>query len=110
MCELSKTEVNLEKSKDGLIKAEKRLEQAQHRYEREEKRAEYLGQKKRKERTHRLITRGAAVESIYKDVEELTEQEFYELMETIFEENIVRSLAAVAVENHRKAVMINGTI
>jgi len=38
----------------------------------------------RKKRTHRLITRGAAVESVAPEVRELSERAFYLLMEQVF--------------------------
>ena len=40
----------------------------------------YLESGSRKQRTHRLITRGAAVESIAPQTKELSEAEFYSLM------------------------------
>lgn len=43
----------------------------------------YLERGERKKRAHRLITRGAAVESITPSLKSMGESEFYELMETI---------------------------
>lgn len=37
----------------------------------------------RRQRNHRLITRGAAMESVFPDVKPLTEREFYEMAERI---------------------------
>ena len=49
-----------------------------------ENRARYLENKKdRRDRTHRLITRGAAVEHFYPQTESMSEREFYELVEGI---------------------------
>ena len=43
----------------------------------------YLDKGERRKRAHRLITRGAAMESIAPSVKSMGETEFYELMETI---------------------------
>ena len=43
----------------------------------------YLESGSRKQRTHRLITRGAAIESIAPQTKELSEAEFYSRMESI---------------------------
>ena len=58
-----------------------KLAQAQHQAERLENRIRYYAALERKQRTHRLITRGAAVESIWPSVRELSEKDFYSLME-----------------------------
>ncbi len=55
---------------------EKSLEQLKQEYEKTTVRS-------RKQRTHRLITRGAAIESIAPQTKELSEAEFYSLMESI---------------------------
>ncbi len=74
---------------------EKSLEQLKQEYEKTtvlldgkngnaafEKPEAYLESGSRKQRTHRLITRGAAIESIAPQTKELTETEFYSLMES----------------------------
>ena len=48
-----------------------------------ENRLSYKENRSRKERAHRLITRGAAVESILPQVKGLSEVQFYSLMEEI---------------------------
>lgn len=53
--------------------------------ERIERRAKYLEAGERKKRNHRLITRGAAVESVAPVVKGMAEGEFYELVEQIFD-------------------------
>ena len=45
----------------------------------------YVEDGERKKRNHRLITRGAAVESIAPGVKGMGEGEFYELVERIFD-------------------------
>lgn len=92
---------------------EKSLEQLKQEYEKPlscwnrktenaafENRQAYLESGSRKQRTHRLITRGAAIESIAPQTKELSEAEFYSLMESILNlpqaEHFIRS----AAENH----------
>ena len=54
--------------------------------ERALRRKEYLlGRKDRRERTHRLVTKGAAVEHFYPETKDLNEKEFYALVEGISE-------------------------
>ena len=77
-----------------------RLEQEKRKLQRLEKRKSYLDSGSRKQRSHRLITRGAAVESIMPEVKMLTEQEFYSLMERIAEWQPVQNVVRLAVESH----------
>ena len=51
-----------------LAEANKRLEQEKHKLYRLENRKSYLESGSQKQRNHRLITRGAAVESVIPDV------------------------------------------
>ena len=73
----------LEKLKTQKADIEHQIEQAEHRETLYKNRLAYLGKAERKARAHRLITRGAAVESIVPSVKGLNEVEFYELMEAI---------------------------
>ena len=59
------------------------LEQEKRKMQRLKNRQAYLESGSRKQRTHRLITHGAAIESIVPQTKELTETEFYSLMENI---------------------------
>ena len=69
----------IEKTEAALKQAKLEKEQAEHRIQRS---LNYLDtQKKRKERTHLLIQKGAAIEAICKDTKYLTEAEFYQLMD-----------------------------
>ena len=47
-------------------------------------RLSYKENRTRKERAHRLITKGAAIESIVPATKDLSEVEFYALMEKVF--------------------------
>lgn len=73
----------LEKLQTQKDKVERKIAQYEHRETLLQNRITYLDQSERRKRTHRLITRGAAVESIAPSVKSMGETEFYELMETI---------------------------
>ena len=62
-----------------------RIQQYQHQLKRLEKKKAYFEKRnpERRARNHRLITRGAAIESIAPAVKPLTEQEFYALVESV---------------------------
>jgi hypothetical protein len=74
----------LAKLKAEQEKAERDKMQWEHRGQRLENRIRYCTEGERKKRTHRLVTRGAAVESIVPQVREMGEVEFYKLAEKIF--------------------------
>ena len=78
----------MEKSREELEKqlaeANAKLEQYRHKGQRLENRIRYYQQGERRKRTHRLVTRGAAVESIAPVVKSMGEVEFYSLMEQVF--------------------------
>lgn len=59
-----------------------------------ENRAAYLKAVERKQRSHRLISLGAMIESIVPKVKELSPQQFYVLAEQIFSLNSVQELVA----------------
>ena len=59
------------------------LEQLQHQHQRLQNRLNYLEKGERQKRAHRLITKGAAIESLVPATKEMGETEFYSLMEKI---------------------------
>ena len=67
-----------------LAEAHAKLEQYQHKGQRLENRIRYYQQGERRKRTHRLITRGAAVESVAPEVCDMSERSFFVLMEQVF--------------------------
>ena len=73
----------LEKLQTQKDKVERQIAQCEHRETLLQNRITYLDKGERRKRAHRLITRGAAVESIVPAVKTMGETEFYELMETI---------------------------
>ena len=64
-------------------KAERELAQTQHKIQRLKNRKQYYEKGERRARSHRLITRGAAVESIVPEVKGMSETDFYSLMSDV---------------------------
>ena len=81
---------------------EQQIEQLRHRGERLKNRERHLVKGERTKRTHRLVTRGAAVESVCELTKVLTEAEFYALAEQIFALSEVRKVVMAAVNEHNK--------
>ena len=79
-----------------------KLEQERRKLRRLENRKAYLESGSRKQRSHRLITRGAAIESVMPEVKILTEQEFYSLMARISEWQPVQNMVRLTVEKHNQ--------
>ena len=79
---------------------ERQLIQLHHKAQQYENRITYCEKGERQKRTHRLITRGAAVESIAPSVKVLTEVEFYVFSESVFALPEVQALLAEAVRSH----------
>ena len=82
----------LEKLRAEQERVQRELEQAQHQQQRLENRLSYLNAGERKARTHRLVTRGAAIENLLPAVQPMTERAFYELMETVLTLPVVQSV------------------
>ena len=70
----------------------------QHRQQRLENRIRYYTDGERKKRNHRLITRGAAIESIAPEVRGMSERAFYVLMEQVFSLPVVTALVSRAAD------------
>ena len=98
---MDKTMEQLMAEKD---KVEKQLEQEKHKGQRLDNRMKYLIDGDRRSRNHRLITRGAAVESIAPEVKPLSEREYYEIMEHILLLPEAKTALTFATVNHEKAV------
>ena len=79
---------------------ERQLVQLQHKAQQYENRIAYCEKGERQRRTHRLITRGAAVESVAPTVKTLTEVEFYALAESVFALPEAQALLAEAIHAH----------
>ena len=73
----------LEKLRAEQEKDLKMLEQLQRQQQRLQNRITYLEKGKRQKRAHRLITKGAAIESLVPATKEMGETEFFSMMEKI---------------------------
>ena len=91
-----------------LADNEKKIAQEQHKLQRLDNRIRYCEDGERAARTHRLITRGAAVESVVPELRDLSETEFYTLAEHIFSLPDVKSAVFFAVTEHQKRVQRGG--
>ena len=98
----------MKKTKDELqnelTDAQRQHDQERHRLQRAENRREYFEATSRRQRNHRLITRGAAMESVFPDIKPLTERECYEMAERISELPGIMSLIDDALTQHNMAV------
>ena len=89
----------LEKLKAEQSKIEQQITQEQHKLQRLRNRKQYYEKGERTRRAHRLITRGAAIESIAPEVKIMDEQSFYALMETVLNlPGIMEQIRAAATE------------
>ena len=82
----------IEKLRKQREQGEKKLEQLRHREQQLQNRIRYLEGTERRQRSHRLITRGAAVEHLWPEVKTLSEQEFYSLMERVLSQDAARNI------------------
>ena len=78
--------------------AEAKVEQYQHRGQRYENRIRYYTEGERKKRNHRLITRGADMESVAPEVRGMSERAFFLLMEKVFSLPEVAALVSRATD------------
>ena len=93
-------EKEIEKLQAEKEKVERQLVQEQHIIQRLENRAAYYAKGERRKRAHRLITRGAAIESVAPQTKDLSETEFYALAEQVFALPDTQRLLTDAVSNH----------
>ena len=92
----------MDKTRDELQKeldeANAQLEQYQHRCQRLENRLRYYTEGERKKRNHRLITRGADVESVAPEVRGMNQTAFRLLVEEVFSLPEVTALVSRATD------------
>ena len=92
---MEKSRKKLEKQ---LAEATTKLEQERHKGQRLENRIKYYQQGDRKKRNHRLITRGATVESVVPEVRGMSERAFFLLVEQVFSLPEVAALVSHATD------------
>ena len=96
-------EKEFEKLQAEKEKIEQQLAQEQHKVQRLENRAAYYEKGERRKRAHRLITRGAAIESVAPLAKALTETEFYAFAEKALALPEAKGLLMEAVNEHNRA-------
>ena len=84
----------MNKIEEQIKQVEQELEQESRRLARLKNRKAYYENGERQKRAHRLITHGAAVESLAPEIKTLGETEFFELAEKIFALPEVKNLLA----------------
>ena len=92
-----KTLAELNAEKENI---EQQLAQEQHKIQRLENRAAYYEKGERRKRAHRLITRGAAIESVAPQTKDLSETAFYAFAEQVFALPDTQRLLKEAGGNH----------
>lgn len=93
-------EKEIEKLQAEKEKVERQLAQEQHKIQRLENRAAYYERGERRKRAHRLITCGAAIESVAPQTKELSETEFYAFSERVFALPDTQRLLMEVTGNH----------
>ena len=93
-------EKEIEKLQTKKEKVERQLAQEQHKIQRLKNRPAYYEKGDRRKRAHRLITRGAAIESAAPQTKELSETAFYAFAEQVFALPATQRLLTEAVGNH----------
>ena len=79
---------------------ERQLAQLQHKQQQLENRRSYYEKGDRRKRAHRLITRGAAIESVAPQTKDLSETAFYAFTEQVFALPDVQRLLTEAISNY----------
>ncbi len=93
-------EKQIEKLQAEKEKVERQLAQEQHKIQRLENRAAYYAKGERRKRAHRLITRGAAIESVAPQTKDLSESAFYAFAEQVLALPDAQRLLMEAVSRH----------
>ena len=93
-------EKEIEKLQAEKETVEQQLAQEQHKIQRLENRAAYYEKGERRKRAHRLITRGAAIESVAPQTRDLSESDFYAFAERVFALPDAQRLLLETVGNH----------
>ena len=93
-------EKEIEKMRAEKEKIERQLVQEQHKIQRLENRAAYYEKGDRRKRAHRLITRGAAIESVAPQTKDLSETASYAFAEQVFALPDTQRLLTEVISNH----------
>lgn len=98
----------VEELKQEYAANENKLAQERNKLQRLNNRKSYYEKGERQKRAHRLVTKGAAIESIAPISKNLTETEFYAFAEKAFAVPEVRGLLMEAVNGHNMAEQKRG--
>lgn len=79
---------------------ERQIAQLQHKQQQLENRRSYYRKGDRRKRAHRLITRGAAIESVAPQTKDLSESAFYAFAEQVFALTDTQRLLTKTVRDH----------
>lgn len=79
---------------------ERKITQLQHKKQQLENRITYYEKGDRRKRAHRLITRGAAIESVAPQTKDLSESAFYAFAEQVFALTDTQRLLTKTVRDH----------
>ena len=93
----------LEENDKKIEELEHKQEQLDHQMTRAKNTLSYMNAKERKARTHRLIQKGGVIEHHAPETRDLTEPEFYELLEKILALPEAKRLTEAMVNHHRMA-------
>ena len=93
-------EKEIEKLQAEKEKVERQLAQEEHKIQRLENCVGYYAKGERRKRAHRLITRGAAIESVAPQAKDLSESAFYAFVEQVFALPDAQRLLMEAVSRH----------
>ena len=93
-------EKEIEKLQAEKEKVERQLAQEEHKIQRLENCVAYYAKGERRKRAHRLITRGAAIESVAPQAKDLSESALYAFVEQVFALPDAQRLLMEAVSRH----------
>ena len=93
-------EKEIEKLQAEKETVERQLAQEHHTIQRLENCVAYYAKGERRKRAHRLITRGAAIESVAPQAKDLSESAFYAFVEQVFALPDAQRLLMEAVSRH----------
>ena len=92
-----------EENEREIARLEHKQEQLDHQMTRAKNALSYMNAKERKARTHRLVVKGGVIEHLAPETKELTEPEFYEIMERILARPEAKRMIEAMVNHHRMA-------
>ena len=95
-----------ETNNEEIARLKLKQEQLDHQMTRAKNTLSYLSAKERKERTHRLVVKGGVIEHHAPETKDLSEPEFYELMEKILWLPEAKQMINAMVDHHRN--VLNG--